>query len=153
MNAASVWDSLNRSVREKLLTHHYWKYHNLRSLWVKFPKIGMDLHYASCMEKGIQLSKKKKKKVGNPWYLLWKRYVLGSEIVIKSKNSSTYLVCSFFPRTLGILIFFQSGYAWFCLIIHITLTWHLLESTLEHLVLQEDCRCWLLSPLSLVEQP
>lgn len=119
-------------------------------------KIPKDWHgFALCKLYGKRhtAQQKKKKKVGNPWYLLWKRYVLGSEIVIKSKNSSTYLVCSFFPRTLGILIFFQSGYAWFCLIIHITLTWHLLESTLEHLVLQEDCRCWLLSPLSLVEQP
>lgn len=57
------------------------------------------------------------------------------------------------PRATGVLIFFQSASAWVCLIIHITSTWHLLESTLKHSVLQENCRHRLLSPMSLVEHP
>lgn len=80
-----------------LLTHHYWKYQNLRSLCVKFPKFGMGLHDASRWEKGMQLSPNQKK-LGKPWYLLQKRYVLGSEIVIKSKNSFSFLVYAFFPQ-------------------------------------------------------
>lgn len=61
MSAASVWDSLNRSVQMKLLTHCYWKYQNLRSVCVEFLKSGMDLHYTSCMEKAQPRLKKTQK--------------------------------------------------------------------------------------------